>query len=54
MQGQKGKKRLESAGGTILNGLRYALAIFSGRIILIYNFETPAGVSKLLFSQEGS
>jgi hypothetical protein len=35
MQGQKGKKRLESAGGTILNGLRFALAIFSGKIIFI-------------------
>ena len=36
-----------------MNGLRYALAIFSGRIILIYNFETPAGVSKLLFHRRG-
>jgi len=35
MQGQKDKKRLESAGGTILNGLRFALAIFSGKIIFI-------------------
>jgi len=35
MQGQKGKKRLESAGGMILNGLRFALAIFSGKIIFI-------------------
>jgi len=35
MQGQKGKKRLEGAGGTILNGLRFALAIFSGKIIFI-------------------
>jgi hypothetical protein len=35
MQGQKGKKRLESAGGTILNGLRFALAIFSRKIIFI-------------------
>jgi len=35
MQGQKGKKRLESAGGTILNGFRFALVIFSGKIIFI-------------------
>lgn len=37
----------------ILNGFRYALAIFSGRIILICSFETPAGVSKLLFHRRG-
>ena len=36
-----------------MNGFRYALAIFSGRIILICSFETPAGVSKLLFHRRG-
>jgi hypothetical protein len=33
MQGQKGKKRLESAGGTILNGFRYRVAAPSIRIV---------------------
>ena len=33
MQWQKGKKRLESAGGTILNGFRYRVAAPSIRIV---------------------
>ena len=40
-------------GVTILNALRVALRIISGRIIFICSFETPAGVSKLLFHGRG-
>ena len=40
--------------GTILNALRVALRIISGKDIFICSSETPAGVSELLFSREGS
>ena len=49
---KKVKGRL-SGGVTILNALRVALRIISGRIIFICSFETPAGVSKLLFHGRG-
>ncbi len=35
--------------GTILNGFRCALAIFSGKLFLIRDSETPAGVSESPF-----
>ena len=39
--------------GTILNALRVALRIFSGKDIFICSSETPAGVSELLFHGRG-
>ena len=38
---------------TIWNGLRFALALISGKNIFICSSETPAGVSELLFHELG-
>ena len=40
--------------GTILNALRVALRIISGKILLICGSETPAGVSEPLFHGWGT
>ena len=40
--------------GTILNALRVALRIISGKIIIICGSETPAGVSEPLFHGWGT
>ena len=53
MQSVKKVKGRLPAGVTIYNALRVALRIISGKIIFICSFETPAGVSKLLFHGRG-
>ena len=50
---KRGWAYLALARGTILNARRVALRIVSGKIIFICSFETPAGVSKLLFHGRG-
>ena len=40
--------------GTILNALRVALRIISGKIIIICGSETPAGGSEPLFHEWGT
>ena len=39
---------------TILNGFRFALAIFSGKIIFNFAFVALCGALQTLFSREGS